>query len=165
MELNENQSALILTESEDGEVSVDVASANIDGLSGMLCQAIAQKIMQDELFQEELMNMIGEWLKLHEDICFWPHNPDFQVRHQRYDFGPHVDEQRIADEPDSVDLQPKFFAGIDPHPFGLLVIIVHIVAIPDMNYSFPGFSRKSLSPPDYCITCVLFAEISFKCRL
>lgn len=60
MELNENQSALILTESEDGEVSVDVASANIDGLSGMLCQAIAQKIMQDVQFQEELMNMIGE---------------------------------------------------------------------------------------------------------
>lgn len=60
MEMNENQSALILTESEEGDISVEVASADIDGLTGMLCQAIAQKIMQDEQFQQELMDMIGE---------------------------------------------------------------------------------------------------------
>ena len=60
MELNENQSALILTESEDGDISVDVASADMEGLTGLLCQAIAHKIMQDEKFQEELMDMIDE---------------------------------------------------------------------------------------------------------
>ena len=60
MELNDNQSALILTESDDGDISVDVASADMEGLTGLLCQAIAQKIMQDEKFQEELMDMIDE---------------------------------------------------------------------------------------------------------
>ena len=60
MELSENQSALILTQSEDGDISVDVASADMEGLTGLLCQAIAQKIMQDEKFQEELMDMIDE---------------------------------------------------------------------------------------------------------
>ena len=60
MELSENQSALILTQSEDGDISVDVASEDMEGLTGLLCQAIAQKIMQDEKFQEELMDMIDE---------------------------------------------------------------------------------------------------------
>ena len=60
MELNENQSALVLTESDDGDISVDVASADMEGMTGLLCQAIAQKIMQDEKFQEELLNMIDE---------------------------------------------------------------------------------------------------------
>ena len=58
MELNSNQSALILTESEDGEITVDVASPEIDGLTGSICQAIATKMMEDEQFQEELMDML-----------------------------------------------------------------------------------------------------------
>ncbi len=60
MELKSNQSAIILTTEEDGEISVDVASGDIDGLTGLLCQAIATKLMQDGQFQEELMTMLDE---------------------------------------------------------------------------------------------------------
>ncbi len=60
MEFKSNQSAVILEASEDGEITVNVASSDIDGLSGKLCQAIAVKIMQDEKFQTELMEMVGE---------------------------------------------------------------------------------------------------------
>ena len=60
MELSHNQSALILEESEDGGITVNVASENMDGLTGALCQAIATKLMQDEKFQKELMGMIEE---------------------------------------------------------------------------------------------------------
>ena len=60
MELNVNQAALILTESEDGELTVDVASSNLDGLPGAMCQAIAKKLMDDEQFLEDLMDMIEE---------------------------------------------------------------------------------------------------------
>ena len=58
MELKSNQSALILTTEEDDEISVDVASGDIDGLTGLICQAIATKLMKDGQFQEELMEMI-----------------------------------------------------------------------------------------------------------
>jgi hypothetical protein len=60
MELSQNQSAIILEISEGGEVNVDVASSDIDGLTGKLCQAIAKKLMGDEDFQEELMEMISD---------------------------------------------------------------------------------------------------------
>ena len=60
MELKSNQSALILTTKEDGEISVNVASGDIDGLAGLLCQAIATKLMKDGQFQEELMEMLDE---------------------------------------------------------------------------------------------------------
>ena len=58
MELSNNQSALILEGSADGEITVNVASENMDGLTGALCQAIACKLMQDEDFQKELMEII-----------------------------------------------------------------------------------------------------------
>ncbi len=58
MELLSNQSALILEEDVDGEIVVNVASANLEGLTGALCQAIATKLMRDEKFQLELMEMI-----------------------------------------------------------------------------------------------------------
>ena len=58
MELSHNQSAIILEESEDGEITVNVASGNMDGMTGALCQAIATKLMQDEDFREELMGMV-----------------------------------------------------------------------------------------------------------
>lgn len=58
MELKHNQSALILETSEDGEITVNVASGDIDGLTGLICQAIAKKLMQDGQFQEELMEML-----------------------------------------------------------------------------------------------------------
>ncbi len=57
MKLSHNQSALILEESEAGEITVNVASENMDGLTGALCQAIATKLMQDEEFQKILMEM------------------------------------------------------------------------------------------------------------
>ena len=60
MELNVNQSALILTESEDGDITVDVASANLDGMTGSICQAIAKKLMDDEQFLEDLMDMLDD---------------------------------------------------------------------------------------------------------
>lgn len=60
MELKENQAALVLEESENGEISVNVAASDMDGLPGVLCRAIAQKLMYDESFQAELMEMLGE---------------------------------------------------------------------------------------------------------
>jgi hypothetical protein len=60
MELEINQAALILETSEDGEVTVNVASPDEHGLAGALCQAIAIKIMKDEQFQAELMDMLND---------------------------------------------------------------------------------------------------------
>jgi hypothetical protein len=60
MELKTNQSALILESDEDGEVTVNVESPDINGLTGTLCQAIATKLMNDEQFQEELTDMLGD---------------------------------------------------------------------------------------------------------
>ena len=37
-----------------------VASENMDGLTGTLCQAIATELMQNEGFREELMGLIEE---------------------------------------------------------------------------------------------------------
>ena len=60
MELKENQSALILEMSEDGEITVNVASMDYEGLTGKICQAIAMKLMQDTDFQNEIMESIDE---------------------------------------------------------------------------------------------------------
>ena len=60
MELSPNQSALILETSDDGEITVNVASGDIDGLTGLICQATATKLTKDGQFQEELMEMIAE---------------------------------------------------------------------------------------------------------
>lgn len=60
MELKDNQSALILESDENGEITVEVASPDQDGLSGSLCIAIAKKLMQDADFQAELMRMVDE---------------------------------------------------------------------------------------------------------
>lgn len=58
MELAANQSAIILETDDNGEISVNVASGDMDGLTGALCQVIATKLMEDEEFQEELMGML-----------------------------------------------------------------------------------------------------------
>jgi len=58
MELSDNQAALILGTSEDGEISVEVAGPDLDGLAGALCQAIAVKLLEDEKFQADLMEII-----------------------------------------------------------------------------------------------------------
>jgi len=39
-------------------ISVDVAGSDMEGLPGALCQAIAMKLMQDEKFQAELMEIV-----------------------------------------------------------------------------------------------------------
>ena len=57
MELKNKQSALILA-IDDAEITVDVASADLNGVTGTLCKAIANKLMQDVDFQEELMEMV-----------------------------------------------------------------------------------------------------------
>ena len=58
MELKPNQSALVLETDENGEVSIQVASPDEEGLSGALCNAIAQKLSDDEQFQAELMDIV-----------------------------------------------------------------------------------------------------------
>ena len=58
MELKNNQSALILESSETGEISVSVTSPDMNGLAGLICQAIARKFMQDEQFQIEILKMM-----------------------------------------------------------------------------------------------------------
>ena len=58
MELSKNQSALILTETDDGDIKVDVASSDLGGLTSEICQAIAKKLMEDERFLDDLMDMI-----------------------------------------------------------------------------------------------------------
>ncbi len=60
MELKPNQSALILESDENGEITVEVASPDQNGLSGSICIAIAKKLMQDADFVTELMSMVDE---------------------------------------------------------------------------------------------------------
>ncbi len=58
MELNNNQAVLIFTASEDGEITMDVESPDMNGLASSLCHALAKKLMRDEAFQAELMEML-----------------------------------------------------------------------------------------------------------
>lgn len=58
LELKDTQSALILDATDDGEITVEIASKDIHSLSGALCQAIATKLMEDESFQSEVLEMI-----------------------------------------------------------------------------------------------------------
>ncbi|MDD2467233.1 MAG: twitching motility protein [Desulfobulbus sp.] len=58
MELNNNQAAVILTASEDGEITIDVESPDMNGLASALCHALAKKLMRDEGLQAELMEML-----------------------------------------------------------------------------------------------------------
>lgn len=60
MELKKNQSALILEINDDGEIFVEVASSDHEGLTALLCQAIAVKLLGDEEFSSELMDMIED---------------------------------------------------------------------------------------------------------
>lgn len=58
MQLEDNQAAIILDASDDGEITVNVEAPNLNGLAGSLCQAIARKLMNDENFQAEIMDML-----------------------------------------------------------------------------------------------------------
>lgn len=58
MDLKSNQSALILEIDEHGEVSVDVVSGDHEGLTAAICSVIAEKLMGDDEFTEEIMDCI-----------------------------------------------------------------------------------------------------------
>ena len=58
MELKENQAALILEASADGEITVDVQALDLQGFASALCHALAMKLMNDEQLQGELMDML-----------------------------------------------------------------------------------------------------------
>ena len=58
MELKENQAALILEASADGEITVDVQALDLQGFASALCHALAIKLMNDEQLQGELMDMV-----------------------------------------------------------------------------------------------------------
>lgn len=60
MELKSNQAALIHEDSEDGEITVNVESPDLDGWAGAFCQAIAKKLIMDEDFRTELQEMVEE---------------------------------------------------------------------------------------------------------
>ena len=60
MNLEDNQSALLLEIDEDGEVTVNVASAEIDGITGKICMAIATLLMEDADFQNTVMKKVEE---------------------------------------------------------------------------------------------------------
>ncbi len=60
MELQPNQSAIILEVDDKEEISVNVASGDQDGLTAKICQAIAMKLMSDENFQAEIMDMLED---------------------------------------------------------------------------------------------------------
>lgn len=60
MDLQYNQSALILEADENGEISVNVASGDQDGLTAQICKAIATRLMSDEKFQTEIMDMLED---------------------------------------------------------------------------------------------------------
>ena len=63
IQLKDNQAALILESSDDGDISVDVAipqeGAENGGLASALCRVIAKKLINDEQFQAELMNELN----------------------------------------------------------------------------------------------------------
>ena len=58
MELKENQAALILEASADGEITMDVQALDLQGFASALCHALAMKLMNDEQLQGELMDML-----------------------------------------------------------------------------------------------------------
>ena len=58
MELKENQAALILQASAEGEITVDVQALNLQGFASALCHALALTLMNDEQLQGELMDML-----------------------------------------------------------------------------------------------------------
>ena len=64
IELQANQAALILESSDDGDINVNIAlpnEGNEDGfLASALCRVIAQKLIGDERFQNEIMSGLEE---------------------------------------------------------------------------------------------------------
>lgn len=48
---------MILESDETGSITVNVASIQHNGITGALCQAIALKLMHDDTFKAELMEL------------------------------------------------------------------------------------------------------------
>ena len=58
--LTENQAALILETTEEGEITVNIHAGSEDlTLAAALCEAIAERLVSDEEFQQELMDSVG----------------------------------------------------------------------------------------------------------
>ncbi|MDK9706172.1 MAG: twitching motility protein [Desulforhopalus sp.] len=58
MKLQDNQAAIILEASEEGEISVNLEGADEGGLAYALCRSLAKKLLVDEAFQAELLEMV-----------------------------------------------------------------------------------------------------------
>ena len=58
MELKENQAALVLEASAEGEITVDVQALDLQSFASALCHTLAIKLMNDEQLQGELMDMV-----------------------------------------------------------------------------------------------------------
>lgn len=57
--LSANQAALVLETTEDGEITVNLHSGSTEfTLSAALCEAIAEKLVSDEQFQQEIMDRV-----------------------------------------------------------------------------------------------------------
>ena len=70
LKLKANQAALILEASEEGEISVNVASPETESETtnfvSDLCNVIAQKLINDEEFQAEILSELHDE-KIDED--------------------------------------------------------------------------------------------------
>jgi len=70
--LEANQAALIVKTSEDGVIDVEVAyaedSPEDDGFAAAICQVVAQKLVDDEEFQEAIMAEIEGDFEPEEDL-------------------------------------------------------------------------------------------------
>ena len=71
MELKDNQAALILEVSEQGEISVEVAVNERENgdrdIATAICQVIAMKLVNDEHFQNEIMSALEGEESEHKD--------------------------------------------------------------------------------------------------
>lgn len=60
--LEANQAAIIVKTTEDGVIDVEVAytedSPEDDGFAAAICEVVAQKLVEDEKFQEEIMMLV-----------------------------------------------------------------------------------------------------------
>lgn len=60
MELDHNQAALIITATDEGEITVDIAGTDLGNFAGLICTVMAKKLMADEDFQTEIMERIED---------------------------------------------------------------------------------------------------------
>ncbi|NTV14652.1 MAG: twitching motility protein [Desulfobulbaceae bacterium] len=62
--LKDNQAAIILETSPEGEIHVEMAlpdeTPESDGFVAALCMVIARKLIEDEAFQEDILSEIDE---------------------------------------------------------------------------------------------------------